>query len=241
MNLMIKAKAYPPGTVRTWNGKKMVKRGDGKWVPAPSGKKPSVDKGSETWAKSLASETDVEHSLDMLRAAYRRRPPGQGFELPIASVGDLQKILRGTTYGLIGAGGRPEENLSKKNIQKRLQQMKDDFTENGFVVTQAIGKYGELEDSFFVMCHDADRNEMIKFGMRYQQESVIFANKGKQEMIYTYGDKVGQTMAEGEGFEWMPSDAEDYYTEVQAGSKKVRFSLLFSVWKSLKLVLGFGK
>lgn len=230
---------FPPGTIRTWGGQKYIKLANGKWRPYTEKIPKKI--------KNLAYEKDRAHSLDMIRRMYARRPKGQGEEMPIASEADLDKILKNTTYSMISAGRNPEDpedmKLTEAQINERTEAMKRDLTDLGFVITPAQGKYGSPEESFMVFTHDADRDEMMEMGAKYKQDSIVFVKNGKRnEMIFTSGPNKGKADMVGTGYEKKPVKADDdFYTDIQAGSKTIRFTVNFgNLEKAIRRMINRG-
>jgi len=191
--------------------------------------------------KSLANEADVAHSVEMIRTMYRKRDPGKGFECEIASKADLKVILNKTTFALLSAGKNPEDpedmKLTDEDIKVRTAELRADLLKSGYVITKTNGMYDLPEDSVMFMTHDADKREVMAIGKKYKQDSVIFAQNGKQDMIFTAGPNAGKSDMSGQGFE-MNQKAKNYYTEVKVGGKWVKFSLLFgNLAKAIRLIL----
>lgn len=237
----VKAKAVPIGTVHEHGRKKRrpeIKTVHG-WVPLARGRRKV---GRFTEYRSLANQTDMEHTADVVRDIYRRRPPGEGEELPVASVKDLDVILTRTTFAMISAGKNPnskeDAGLTEEKIKERDGELKADLKKSGYVYTSTRGKYGNPEESIMVLCHDANKEELKRLGERYNQDSVLFSRNGKAQLIKTTGPDKGKIAMAGRGHEIL-ENPDDYYTEIKAGSKTVRFAMkLRDVMKALwKLVL----
>jgi hypothetical protein len=190
--------------------------------------------------KRKAEESGAKHSLKQLKKLFARRGKGQGGSIAITSESDLDLVLTDTTFCMISAG-RNKENpedmkLSNQAIRERDEKLKSDLKESGYMYTPAIGKYGELEDSLMVMTHDADKKEMMSLGTKYHQDSVLFVSEGQSQLVYTTGEKSGQAMMEGRGYEKVP-DATDYYTEIEVAKKPIRFQMLLEeIAKAIRFV-----
>ena len=71
----------------------------------------------------------------------------------------------------------------------------------------------------------ADRSYLIKLGIKFNQDSIIFVDRGKNEYIYTTGPNKGMEHT-GSGFDEVPIDAVSGYTEVEAvGASPYKFAL----------------
>lgn len=239
MYLMIpfmKAKKASPGTISK-DGKKRKVGNEWKWIKTHQSARMNISK-----VKSLANQDDVAHSAGMIRAMYRRRSQGEGFQCKIASQSDLTVILKSTTFALISAGRNPKDPVDKKmtdaQVDVRTNKLKKELMQSGYVITDTLGNYEGLEDSMMVMTHDANKKELMAFGARNKQDSIIFVENGKQDMIFTAGPNAGKSDMSGKGFEYVPN-ADNYYTEIKVGSKKVKFSLNFgNIEKAIRLILG---
>jgi len=226
--LIIKARKMPIGTIS--HGRKKV--AEGKWVPIPKGRR----------KKTLASEHDIQQIRDM----FKRREPGKGGPQEISSQHDLDLILKQTTFCMLSAGRNTEiesdRKLSDVQINLRDKDLKDDLVKLGHVYTSARGKYGALEEGILVMAHEANLKEMVALGTKYNQDSVLFVSNGHSDLIQTTGDRKGETNMSGDGHTYVPK-AEDFYTEMNVGSKKVKFTMnLAEIAKSIvRLVIGLFK
>lgn len=183
---------------------------------------------------------DPEDRYDTIVKQFVRRPAGKGVQVMFSSADELHAVLQRTQYGLVSAGlnpSRPEERDQPPEFFKaRHEHLRKALIGMGYCFTQVLGNYDGLEDSFLIMTHDADRDDVVRLGYMFDQESVIYVNKGKQEMIYTY-DAVDKddgsitpegTVIPGEGYEEVELGATNFYTEVSlADGKKSRFSLNF--------------
>ena len=173
-----------------------------------------------------------------LTEKVKRAGSGQGAEIKL-SAEEVPVLLQHGTFGLISAGRNMKHDLdsklSEKEVDERTQKLHDDLVEGGYKFVKVHGKYGEEEDSYMVMIHDIDRGEMTKIGERYNQDSVIYAEKGKNEMIFTTGENKGKRH-EGSGYEPVEDSATDYYSEIEIGGKPLRFRLKFD-FETMKSLL----
>jgi len=175
---------------------------------------------------------------------YNKRPAGQrGIETEVGSADELRTILTSTKFALISAGLNPQERRDYGEspdgegvAKRRHQQLRVDLIDRGYVFTQVVGRYGELEDSYLVMCHDADKDDMYEMGQKYSQESVIFSDHGRHELIYTSNEfmpeegqvpKTAGYVTQGHGFNAPGLQADNFYTEVfcEDTGRVERFSL----------------
>lgn len=145
----------------------------------------------------------------------KRQAPGQGKEVQL-SPAELSTVLASGKFALVSAGRNPNNPqdvaLTDDQIQKRYSDLKNDLVGGGYAYSGVAGKYeGSTEDSFLVMVHDADRDELVKIGAKYNQDSIIYADSGKYHAIYTTGANQGKE-ATGAAWHTLPDSAPDNYT-----------------------------
>jgi len=165
-----------------------------------------------------------------LYAKVRRRGPDKGGEVKLSKQ-ELGRILKDGIYGFVSGGRNPNSSADKKlsddQIDERYAKLKKDLIHKGFKYTNTEGHYGGKEDSFLVMCHEAGRKELMEMGHDLHQDSVIYAQHGKYEMIFTTGDNEGKYHY-GEGL-IDAEDFDDFYSEVETTDKGAyKFSLDFN-------------
>jgi hypothetical protein len=141
----------------------------------------------------------------------------------------------------MSAGRNPENAedvlLSDEQISARSQALHQDLVNSGYMFTPSAGRYkGADEDSFLVMAHEAETQEIIALGQKYHQDSVIVADGGNQQFIFTTGPNAGQAHV-GSGFEALPEEATEYPTRIETeDGRSVKFSLNFD-WENLRQVV----
>lgn len=214
------------------------------WGPIPGGKKGGFRRRRgakwEYWYPDPAREARAkkrrkrEELLSRLRAKTRRKGPGEGREVQLTKA-ELDIVLSSGKFALVSAGKNPrlEPGMTKDQEQRRHSLLRSRLVDDGFAFTQVVGHYEGIEDSFLVMVHDANREHIRAMGKEFNQDSVIFAEEGKQEMHFTTGDHAQRGEChEGKGFEYKP-DAEDYYTDFpHPDGASSKFSLNFN-WGEL--------
>jgi hypothetical protein len=164
----------------------------------------------------------------------KRRGKGEGEETQFTRA-EVDLLLADGVVGIVSAGKNPklEKEMTKEQEKKRHEELRSDLKDKGLMHMQVVGMYEGLEDSFMVFTPEVKREELVEMGEKYNQDSVIFTNKGKNEMIFTTGDDKGKHHP-GEGFKARGNNAKDYYTEyVTEDGKKRRFQLQFE-WGELK-------
>ena len=175
---------------------------------------------------------------------FKRRSQGKGELKSISSAKELKAIIENTSFAFISAG-RNKEDVREKNMahddkffKDRHEKLKNHLKEKGYIYSEEQGKYGDPEPSIFVMIHDSNRDDILDIGKEFNQNSVLFSDKGTNEMIYTTGEKKGKFEAQGKGYAILP-DADDYYTEFSfpGEKKKVRLNLALEFAKAFRAVL----
>jgi hypothetical protein len=177
-----------------------------------------------------------EASVQAYRQKTARRPRGQGGVVALSSV-DVKIALTQGKYALLSAGRNPNNaedmQLSDEQIAVRSQALQQDLVNSGYMFTPSIGRYGgETEDSYLVMAHEAETQEVIALGQKYNQDSIIAADGGNQQMIFTTGPNAGQAHV-GSGFEALPDEAPEYTRIETEDGQSVKFSLNFD-WNTLR-------
>lgn len=162
-----------------------------------------------------------------LARALRRRPAGKGAEVKLDKK-QLDLVLNKGKFALISAGASPQDDppLSPQDVKQRDNLLRKKLIEAGYLFTRAIGKYGEREDSYLVMVHDAQREHMVNLGKELNQDSVIVGDGGEFELAFTTGSKAGKCI-HGDSWSRVDDEAADFYTEVP-GAGKFSLDLDFS-------------
>lgn len=144
---------------------------------------------------------------------------------------ELDSLLNTGPVGFISAGKNPnnddDDGLTDEDIAERQAKLAEDLTSAGFKFVRIKGRYGNDEDSFIVRLPQDAKSALVALGKKYGQDSVIYSEKGDNELIYTTGNNAGKANR-GKGFEYLP-DAEDYYSEYQpeGSDEPLKFSLNF--------------
>lgn len=167
-----------------------------------------------------------------LQEKVARRGKGEGREVGLTKQ-ELRILLRNGKFALISAGRNPrlESEMSEAEQKARHGKLRDRLVEDGFAFSRVEGHYEGREDSFLVMVHDAERDYVKQIGKEFNQDSVIYAEGGKQELHYTTGEHTGKRI-EGKGFEEKP-EAADFYTRiVHPDGAHTKFALSFD-WERM--------
>jgi DNA topoisomerase-1 len=190
----------------------------------------SKQKAKDAKKAEAQKADDLKKRMQGLQTKLARGKPGEGREVKL-SKDELGEVLKKGKYALLSAGRNPaideELNLPDDEIKKRYDELEKKLIEAGYAYNKVKGKYGEEEDSFMIMAHDADREHVVELGKLFNQDSVIYSEGGKHEMIYTTGDKVGKKV-EGKGHKLLPESEGDYYTQMDTEDGGVKFSLNFN-------------
>lgn len=165
---------------------------------------------------------------------------------------DLKSTLSKGHYSIVSAGRNPNDPKEAKMdpddpfFHERHEKLKDELEKRGFRYTDVVGHYGGKEASFMVfhdgteltpktrksvMVHHADEKAMKdsvkaveEIGKRFNQDSVLHGAGGKNELVFTAGEKKGKKCG-GEGWKETP-EAEDYYTDIELkGREHTKFNL----------------
>ena len=172
-------------------------------------------------------------------AAYKqkvaRRPQGQGGPVEL-TLADVATALKQGRYALLSAGRNPNNAqdmaLTDEQIGQRSAALQQDLVGAGYMFTPSEGKYGgEQEDSFLVMAHETETKDVVALGAKYNQDSIIVADKGQQQMIFTSGENAGMALR-GQGFAPLPDDSPEYTKIEVEGGQSVKFSLNFD-WDNM--------
>lgn len=185
---------------------------------------------SDESAASDKAASSKKKVLESLKEKTKKRGIGAGREVSLTR-DELQTVLESGKYALVSAGRNPaneaDVKLTDKQISQRYQALQNDLKYSGNAYSKVAGHYGGKEDSFLVMVHDANKDEIKKLGKKYNQDSVIYSEGGKHEMHFTSGPNEGK-VHKGEGLDPSAESKDDYYSEVQTeDGKKVKFSLNF--------------
>jgi len=184
------------------------------------------EQAEQNWSNQ---ETNAEDFTNF-KKKVARRPPGQGGPVGLTA-GEVAIALKAGRYAILSAGRNPNNaedmQLSDKQIGQRSSALQQDLVQAGYMFTPAEGRYGgESEGSFLVMAHETETKDVIALGKKYNQDSVIVADKGQQQMIFTTGENEGQAIV-GQGFEALPEDSPEYTLIATEDGQQVKFSLNF--------------
>lgn len=164
----------------------------------------------------------------------------------------LNETLTKGHYTLISAGRNgddpKEAGMSPDDefFHKRHEELRAELEKSNLPYTEVVGHYGSKENTFLVfhdeteatqktqksiMVHHADAEEGKKrrkiledLGKKFNQNSVLHAGEGRNEVVFTTGSKAGKTCG-GNGWKEVP-DAEDFYTDIELkGTQHTKFQL----------------
>lgn len=194
-----------------------VKRRKGK--DDSSRKKVSKDavqgKEPEGWPEGLWEKT-------------RKRPQGQGGQIQNIQKDEVEFLLNNGRVAFISGGPSPHdpEGMSEDQIKDRERRLERILKRLGFMYRPSIGKYGEIENSFTVFVTDARKKPLFVVSEALNQDSFIFSDSGKAQMIYTKGDHKGHALKAG-SWEKIDDSSEDNFTKVSltAGSIKMSWNI----------------
>jgi len=143
----------------------------------------------------------------------------------------------------VSAGKNPnlEPDMKSEEEVVRAEKLYNDLKKSGYAFTPVAGKYGGgAEDTFMVLIHDANQDYARKLGKQYNQDSILYVDKGKSSLWFTTGENEGNRF-KGDGHDLLKGGEPDNYTVVPTtdnGLVKFRMSLDFdNLVKSMKLIL----
>lgn len=174
------------------------------------------------------NENSQSHLPPELAKKIQKKEAGKGHEISLSKQ-ELTTLLKSGKYALISAGKNPklEEGMEETAVAQRYEDLRGELKQGGYAFTKVKGHYGGEEDSFLVMVHDHDDDHMLELGKKFNQDSVIVADGGKQKMVYTTGSDEGQAH-EGNGFKEVGEDQQDFYSEYPTSDGQVmKFALNF--------------
>lgn len=196
------------------------------------------------------------------REKYGHRAPGvKGERIRFDTPEELDATLSELRYGIVSAGrneglesGEVDRDPSDPLFKDRYAALETDLIENGYVYTNAVGKYGARENSYLVLAHDADSKDLLDLGAKYNQQSVIIGEKGLAKMVYVQQttDKDGTVHPKGAYVEAktyanIGTEGKDYtQVPIDGGGQQARFTLEFDFDEpktgfTLKITLPVGR
>ena len=104
------------------------------------------------------------------------------------------------------------------------QEMKD----KNLKFTPMKGKYGVPENSYLV--ENPDHQDILSWGKKYGQDSVIVSDGGLHKMVYTNGPHEG-LWHEGHSISIHEKEPEDFYSTINLNNKPTHFTIDFDVNK----------
>lgn len=138
--------------------------------------------------------------------AQLRKDDTQNLKSPASGPGDHPLFNGKTTVGMIsGEAPRfPAQAAGHEALGNQLKQM-------GLRADSRDGCYGGPEKSWMV--YGPTREQMYTLGKQFGQESVVFSQAGKHELMYTNGPNTGRYHPSLD-HDWFTQAPEDYYTHM---------------------------
>jgi len=180
-------------------------------------------------ATSATLTHTAEPLTEKLAAKIARQVPGRGGPVAL-SAAEIETIVAHGTFGIIGCGANPrlpEEvaGWTPAQEQARRDAIHADLTAKGYRFTDGRGKYDAEEASILVMVPNAEPRDLDEIGEKHHQDSVVYADRGKNQLRYTTGEKKGKRH-EGVGYDRLSTDAENFFSEFAGyDQKKFVFAL----------------
>lgn len=181
-----------------------------------------------------SSEKNKEQTTQLPKNIFekvKKREVGKGGEIKL-NESELKILFEKGKVMIISPGLNPNDENEVKSgqeaFEKRKDEMEKEFVQNGFTFIKANGKYeGFEEGSYVVLVPEIEKKEAMKLGEKYNQDSIVYIENGKNNLIYTVGDKKGKQYG-GEGFKKEDSSKEDNFSQVfLKNGKKMKFNLSF--------------
>ena len=110
---------------------------------------------------------------------------------PSSQLKDHPVFAKNNTVGIMsGANPYIKEMHSSDGHPRLIQELKSMGLEHKIEHEPTNGKYGSHEPS--VLVYNPTREQMFALGRKYGQESVVFGENGKHEILYTNGPNTGK-------------------------------------------------
>ena len=201
------------------------------------------------WVKPNEAKEQTKNKLAEVDAELfdrvKRKKEGKGKEITLTEK-EVKEVLQYGQIGFVSAGRNPADKndvkLSDKQISERYNKLRGDLIKKGYTFVKVKGKYGKVEDSFMVMVNDVNKKDLQAIGTAYNQDSVIYSNGNRNELIYTTGENKHKKN-KGSGFKWLGDGVSDFYSEIKTKKGNMRFRLNFNFNKLSKAMIekAFGK
>lgn len=171
-----------------------------------------------------------------------------GFE----SQESMKLALGATRYFIISADNNPNYPEDAKQDRKFFDERESELVRDLnalanntdsklpiLLVHPTDGQYmGQRERSYFcLLAGETDpyrlaeeRKLIMELGMKYKQDSIIYAAHGLNFMIYTFGPQTNE-LYNGQGIKFFHEPPTDNFSTLKVGQEKVYFSLQFN-WES---------
>jgi hypothetical protein len=131
------------------------------------------------------------------------------YDRPIPEVADHPLFSGEYPIGLM-AGGNPATTPAVPGGDDALRQL---LRQQGLKFEETDGSYGAPEHSFIV--HGPTREQMYHLGKVLGQESIVYSNRGKHELLYTNGPNDTQAHPGHSHYGFHPTQPPaDYYTKI---------------------------
>jgi hypothetical protein len=175
-------------------------------------------------ARDKTESTENPYSED-LQSRVARQPRGEGGPAHITQ-DELSSLLDNEKLAFISAWKSPEDpaDIPPEELEKRHHQLMDDLVAGGYSFVPLSGVYGgQPEPSFMVI--NIGQGDAVKYGKKFKQEAVLMSEHGRNWYVFTTGPKEGRAHP-GTGWEFLPPDQEDFYSQViLPGNERVNFRL----------------
>jgi hypothetical protein len=129
------------------------------------------------------------------------------YKTPPKELADHPMFRGHQTVGMITADA-PKYESKGSNGNKGLS---DEMRQLGLKHEATQGSYGAGPENSFIV-YGPTREQMYQLGNRYGQETVVFSQDGKQELMYTHGPNAGKAHPSLPLVRFSQKKPDDYYT-----------------------------
>lgn len=137
----------------------------------------------------------VKHDVENGESAFYSNTPHELQDHPLFNRGTMGIVSGENPRYLSAPGGHSALSAEMKRM--------------GLHHEPTHGSYGGVEKAFIV--HNPTREQMYRLGRKFGQESVIYAQDGKHEMMYTHGPNAGKAHYSLPSMHFGTKQPKDYY------------------------------
>ena len=169
--------------------------------------------------KAFEAATPAESYEQTTKATLPAKPQGPEATLDDFGPERVGDILKRSRWAVLTAENPRGEQATPEENSARMQELRADLDAAGVTYTNAVGKYGNVENSLILV--GVDEADAIALGAKYDQDSVL-TNRG---LIYPRDNTVTPVTGSVEVFTSTP---EDFYTLVPSTGAQFAIDLDWS-------------